>query len=105
MNDKIMQIPVQDLLESLKAGYEEYKECLENGNDEVDLAHVKGFCVTIEQILAAYGGVSKDEMKAIKQPIIGDISLRRKDDKKSSKIDMNADLDTPTVLRRESALK
>ena len=100
-----MEIQVDELLESLKEGYLEVKHCLENGSDAEDLAHVKGFCVTIEQILAAYGGVSKDEMKAIKQPIIGDISLRRKDNKKSPKIDMNADLDTPTVLRRESALK
>lgn len=97
-----MQIPIQDLLESLKAGYEEYKQCLENKHDEVDLAHVKGYCTTIEQILAAYGNVTKEEMLAIKEPIIGTISLRRKIKENSTKIDMNADFDTPTILRRES---
>ena len=99
MSDKIMQIPVNDLLESLKEGYKEFKECLENGNNQEDLAHVKGFCVTIEQILAAYGEVTKDEMLAIKQPIIGNISLRRKTTNQA-KIDINADFDTPTILRR-----
>jgi hypothetical protein len=34
MSEKIMQIPVNDLLESLKSGYEEYKICLEKGHDE-----------------------------------------------------------------------
>lgn len=43
-----MQIPIEDLLEGLKNGYQEYKESVENGSDEVDLAHVKGFCTTIE---------------------------------------------------------
>jgi len=95
-----MEIPVDDLLESLKEGYLEVKECLENGVDAEDLAHVKGFCVTIEQILAAYGNVTKEEMLAIKEPIIGSISLRRKT-KENSKIDLNATFVQPTIIRRE----
>lgn len=95
-------MPIKELLESLKEGYLEVKECLDNGADAEDLAHVKGFCVTIEQILAAYGEVTKEEMLAIKEPIIGNISLRRKDDKdKKFKIDLNADFDRPTVLRNK----
>ncbi len=97
-----MEIPVDELLESLKEGYLEVKECLENGSDAEDLAHVKGFCVTIEQILSAYSGVTKEEMLAIKEPIIGSLSLRRKTKDSNTKIDMNADFDTPTVLRRQN---
>lgn len=70
-----MQIPVDDLLVSLREGYEEYKNALEANHDNEDLAHIKGFCTTIEQILAAYGEVSKEKMLEIKRPIIGDISL------------------------------
>ena len=97
-----MEIPVDELLESLKEGYLEVKECLENGSDAEDLAHVKGFCVTIEQILSAYSGVTKEEMLAIKEPIIGSLSLRRKTKDSNTIIDMNADFDTPTVLRRQN---
>jgi len=93
MSDKIMQIPVDDLLESLKSGYEEYKECLENGHDEDDLSHIKGFCVTLEQMLASYGGITSTEMLAIKKPIIGNISLRRKQPK--------VNYDIPTVFRNK----
>ena len=97
-----MEIPVDDLLESLKEGYYEVKECLENGADAEELAHVKGFCRTIEQILAAYGGVTEEEILIIKEPIIGGISVKRKDDKdKKSVIDMNVDFDTPTLIRRQ----
>jgi len=92
MNNKIMQIPVIDLLSSLKSGYKEYRDCLEKGNDLEDLAHIKGFCTTIEQILAAYGDVTKTEMLDIKKPILGDISLRRKPPK--------VDYDVPTIFRK-----
>ena len=91
----MIEIPKGELLESLKLGYTEYKECLSNGNDQEDLAHIKGYCVTIEQILAAYGGVTKEEMLDIKKPIIGNISLRRK---KQNPI--NEDYDVPTIFRR-----
>ena len=91
----MIQIPKVELLESLKLGYIEYKECVADGADEVDLAHVKGYCVTIEQILSAYGQVSKEEMLEIKRPIIGNVSLRRK-----TKNGFETNLDEPTVFRR-----
>lgn len=47
-------------------------------HDNEDLAHIKGFCTTIEQILAAYGEMSKEMILEIQRPIIGDISLQRK---------------------------
>ena len=93
MNNKIMEIPLNDLLGSLKSGYKEYKDCLEKGHDEEDLAHIKGFCTTIEQILSAYGQVTKSEMLAIKNPILGNISLRRKAPK--------IDYDIPTFIRKQ----
>jgi hypothetical protein len=96
----MMQIPIEDLLESLKSGYQEYKESVENGSDETDLAHIKGFCTTIEQMLSLYGKVSVETIMEIKRPIIGNISLRRK--KKNSFNFQNANLDEPTILRQKN---
>ena len=93
MSNKIMQIPVDDFLDSLKSGYEEYRDCLANGHDEDDLGHIKGFCVTLEQILASYGNITSAEMLAIKKPIIGDLSLRRKKPK--------VNYDIPTIVRNK----
>ena len=87
-----MEIPVGDLLQSLEEGYKEYKIELENNGDIEDLGYIKGFCTTIEQILNAYGDVTSAEMMEIKNPIIGNISLRRK-----TKIDY----DKPTYLRKQ----
>lgn len=96
----IMEIPVEELMASLESGYIEYKESKAAGSSQVDLAHVKGFCTTIEQILAAYGGVTSAEMMKIKEPILGNESLRRKLSQ-SKDVDPNADLDQPTILRRQ----
>ena len=94
----MMQIPLKDLLASLKDGYIEYKKCVENGSDEVDLAHVAGFCTTMEQILSSYGKVTDAEIEAIKEPIIGTVTLTRR--KKGLKIS-NIDLETPAIFRRQ----
>ena len=96
----MMQIPIKELMASLKSGYTEYKECKAAGSSQVDLAHVKGFCITLEQILAAYGGVSSKEMMKIKEPILGNESLRRKE-RENKDLDMNADLELPTIMRRQ----
>ena len=95
MQQKTIEIPLEELFLSLEEGYKEVKNLLENGADEIDLAHVKGYCTTIEQILAAFGGVSVDEMMKIKMPIIGNISLRRKSDQ----ISLSSKLDEPAYLR------
>lgn len=92
----MIQIPKDELLESLKLGYTEYKDCAANGSDEVDLAHVKGYCVTLEQILSAYGGVSSQEMMRIKRPILGEVSLRR-----AKKQNNSTDYDVPTIFRKQ----
>lgn len=92
----MINISKEELLESLKSAYIEYKNCVEKGHNAVDLAHVKGFCVTIEQILSAYRGVTKEEMLVIKRPILGDISLRRK----VPTID-KTNLETPTIFRKK----
>lgn len=97
----MINIPVEDLLDSLKTGYmeyKEYKESVKNGSDEVALAHIKGFCTTIEQILNLYGNVSSEEIMAIKRPIIGDVSLRIK---KNILNYSDTDLEEPTILRRQ----
>ncbi len=99
----MITIPVEDLLDSLKSGYTEYKESVENGAVEVELAHIKGFCTTIEQIIRLYGNVSSEEILKIKRPIIGDISLRRK--KKNIYNFSDTDLEEPTILRRQKKEK
>jgi hypothetical protein len=93
----MIEIPKDELLESLKYGYMEYRDCLANGSDEIDLAHIKGYCTTIEQILNAYGGVSSDEMMKIKKPLIGEVSLRR-----VKKQDSSVDYDIPTIFRKHT---
>jgi len=94
----MIQIPKEELLESLKMGYNEYKDCIGTGADEVDLAHVKGFCTTLEQILSAYGDVSLAEILEIKRPIIGEVSLRRK--KKTEESNAEIDYEIPTIFRK-----
>lgn len=96
----MIQIPKDELLESLRLGYIEYRDCLAKGNNKEDLAHIKGYCVTIEQILSAYGEVSKEEMLDIKRPIIGNISLRRKKQDDKNTVDIN----TPTIFRKKIRL-
>ena len=96
MNSRVMKIPVDELLESLHSGYMEYKRVIEeHPEDREDVGKVAGFCTTIEQILAAYGNVGVDEMMKIKRPVIGEISLRRKSQKKEI-----VDLETPTIFRK-----
>ena len=87
-----MQIPVSDMLQALEDGYKDYKKSLADDTGIEDLAHVKGFCTTIEQILSAYGDVSSAEMMEMKNPIIGNVSLKRK------KI---VNYDEPSYLRRQ----
>ena len=95
----MIQIPKEELLESLKMGYSEYKDCIGNGSDEIDLAHVKGFCRTIEQILSAYGNVTLEEILEIKRPIIGEISLRRRK-KRIEESNDEIDYEIPTIFRK-----
>lgn len=94
----MMQIPVKVFLKSLRDGYLEYKKCAISGSDEVDLAHIKGFCATIEQIVHSYGKVTEAEIKEIREPILGNISLYRKQKMINHEI---IDLETPTILRRK----
>ncbi|MDQ1338826.1 MAG: hypothetical protein QG617_1794 [Campylobacterota bacterium] len=95
----MMQIPTQEMLLSLEEGYKEYKKSKAEGKSEVVLAHIKGFCTTLEQILSVYGGVSAEEMMKIKEPILGNESLRMNEGK-GNKIDLSADFDEPTIFRK-----
>ena len=82
----------------MREGYTEYKKALGNNADADDLGHIKGFCVTIEKILSAYGGVTSATMMEIKRPIIGEVSLRRK--KRIKKSTKEVDYEIPTFLRK-----
>ena len=95
----MMQIPTQEMLLSLEEGYKEYKKSKAEGESEVILAHIKGFCTTLEQILSAYGGVSAEEMTKIKEPILGNESLRINEDKEKN-INLYTDFDVPTIFRK-----
>jgi hypothetical protein len=98
-NKPMMQIPIEEIILSLEEGYKEYKKSKAEGKSEVALAHIKGFCTTLEQILSAYGGVSVEEMMRIKEPILGNESLRMNTGKEN-KIDLSVDLDQPTIFRK-----
>ena len=96
----MMQIPTQEMLLSLEEGYKEYKKSKAEGRSEIILAHIKGFCTTLEQILSVYGGVSAEEMIKIKEPILGNESLLMNEGK-GNKIDLSADFDEPTIFRKK----
>ena len=89
--DKVKLVSVNTDAQALN-----YKDSVLNGADIGDLAHVKGYCVTIEQILSAYGGVTSEEIMKIKRPIIGDVSLRR-----GKKKNTNIDFDVPSIFRKQ----
>lgn len=95
----MMQIPTKEILSSLEDGYKEYKKSKAEGKSEVILAHIKGFCTTLEQIVSAYGGVTIEEIMKIKEPILGRESLRMNEGKEN-KIDLSADFDEPTIFRK-----
>jgi len=69
MSNNIIQIPLTNLITNSKSSYEEYENYL------VD---IKGFCTTIEQILAIYRQVTKDEILDMKETIFRNISFRKK---------------------------
>ena len=92
------EISKEDIFESLKLGYVEYRDCLSAGNTTEDLAHVAGYCNTLEQLLTAYGNVTAEEITIIIKPIIGDIYLRR-----IQQVDTDIDYDVPTVFRKTSS--
>lgn len=95
-----MHIPVKDIVESLVYGYHEYKIAKENGHSRTDLAHIKGFCTTMEQILEIWGSFSDEEIKKIKAPILGDENLNRKQNEQII-VSQDTDLETPAYLRRK----
>ena len=84
----------EDLIESLKFGYEEYKT-VSKQEDEVELAHIKGFCSALEQIGIFFGSMSNEEIAEIKYPIIGKVSM---------KLSKKVNLDEPSYIRRKKHL-
>lgn len=93
MSLSTIEIAKDEMIESLKLGYEEYRDGVKKKSSEVDLAHIKGFCTTIEQILTVYGEISKQEISDIKKPILGNISLNR--------VNAKVDYDIPTFMRKQ----
>ena len=97
MEEKILQIPVSEMVESLKLGYEEYKDVFEKSNNVEDLGYLRGYCRTIEKILFVYGELSKEEVLSIQQATIGDMRLEP-----IKKTPSNDDeLDIPTYFRNQ----
>jgi len=45
MSEKMIEIPVSELLASLEEGYKDYKQSLADDTGDEDLGHVKGYCV------------------------------------------------------------
>lgn len=97
-----MEIPKEELIASLEAGYTEYKRSKDAGTNQIDLAKTRGFCNAIEQILAAYGETTVDDILKIREPILGPTPLRKKSNESiDTEVDPDADLDLPTILRRQ----
>ena len=94
MNNKTIEIPIEELLESLKKGYIEYKDCLENTSNDIEIAYTKSFCATIEQILISYSDITHAQIMAIKRPILKRISVIDKKD-----INLDIDYEIPTIFR------
>lgn len=81
--------------ETLVNAYIDIKEAIEN-DDTNDIIHAKGFCCALENIAIHYGEYAVEDIKKIKAPIIGNISMSP---------NKKPDLDVPTYLRQEKVFK
>ena len=97
-NNEIVKIPVEELLESLRLGYIDYKECVSNKINEIDLVYTETFCVTLEEILTSYSEITMAEIKVLKRSILKDISSVRTEDRK---LPIDIDYDIPTIFRQK----
>ena len=100
MEEKILEIPLSELIESLKLGYKEYKEALMQKNDLEDIGYLRGYCITLERILQAYGEMTTEEISTIKKAVLGDVEIKRQ-----TALPQNDELDAPAYFRRLKSSK
>jgi len=91
----MINIEEEELKGSLKKSYETYKAFMKN-NDQEKLVFTKGFCNALEKIAIAYGSFTNEQIKDIKYPIIGNVTMT---------VEPKNDLDTPTYIRKNVTIK
>lgn len=69
-----MTTTTEDLLDSLKFSYLEYKECKNNDNS-INTAYKQGYCIALEDILEVSFGVPTLKIIEIRKSILGDVTL------------------------------
>lgn len=71
-----MRTDVNDLLDSLKFSYLQYRVS-KNAGYTVNIAYTQGYCIALEDILEVHFGVTSNKIKEIRKDILGDIFLGR----------------------------
>ncbi|EDZ63308.1 hypothetical protein SMGD1_2057 [Sulfurimonas gotlandica GD1] len=71
-----MKTDTEDLLDSLKFSYIQYKACTSNDN-AVNTAYTQGYCIALEDILEVHFGVTPNKIIEIRKSILGDNPLGR----------------------------
>lgn len=66
----------EDLLDSLKFSYLEYKECKSKDN-RVNTAYKQGYCIALEDILEVSFKVPSHKIIEMRKLILGDVTLDR----------------------------
>lgn len=87
----MISIKEEVLEETLSVVYHDIKKAIEC-DDKEEFIHAKGFCCALENIAIQYGNYTQEDIAKIKNPIIGNISMRP---------NKKTDLDTPTYLRKQ----
>jgi len=83
----MIQIPKDELLDSLKDGYKKYA----NANDKNQRIKIGGWCNALEAIIFSYAEDIKEEILSIRSEII----------KNKNQIPTEIDYDTPSFTRHK----
>lgn len=79
------------MLTSLKEGYMELKKYLDI-DDELEVAHIKGYCGALEQMIVICHIAKQEEVKELRRSIVGTVTMALK---------RKVNLDEPSYLRRK----
>lgn len=65
-----------DLLDSLKFSYIQYKQSI-NDNNPVKVTYTQGYSIALEDILNAYYGVQDETIEELRKDFLGETPLER----------------------------
>lgn len=100
----MVSITNEELLHNLKIKYKEYQNH-SRAYDEKELFYLKGFCHALEQIAVVFGDFTQEQIKMVKEPIIGNVDMyveRKEDLDISTYIRKNIDLESSIIKRSGS---